>query len=370
MADVTVVGVGVIGLSIADELARAGAKVRVLDRSAFGTEASWAGAGMLPPGNLDRATTPEARLRGLSHRLWPSLVAWLCSKTGVDVGYRASGALRLFDDRRECDAELATWRAEQVPCEAIERGEVGELEPNLAAFDGPALHVPGQAQVRNPRLLKGLLASCAAQGVELVPNVAAVAWETDGDRVTGLGTPQGVFRSARYCVAAGAWTSALLEPLGVELSVRPVRGQIVLLNALPLPVSRMVEVGPRYLVPRPDGRVLVGATEEDAGFEKKNTAEAVGGLLQMAVELCPALANAAVERTWAGLRPGSPDGLPYLGRVPDFRNLFVAAGHFRSGLQMSPGTARVMRQLLLDQPTDIPLDGFSPVRHAATLEVR
>ncbi|HEX6985762.1 MAG TPA: FAD-dependent oxidoreductase, partial [Planctomycetaceae bacterium] len=139
----------------------------------------------------------------------------------------------------------------------------------------------------------------------------------------------------------------------------------VLLDAVPLPFTRMIELGPRYLVPRPDGRVLVGATEEEAGFEKRNTAAAVGDLLAMAVELCPALGGATVERTWAGLRPGSPDGLPYLGRVPDFENLFVAAGHFRSGLQMSPGTARVMRQLLLDQPTDIPLDGFSLSRHTA-----
>jgi glycine oxidase len=370
MADVTIVGGGVIGLSIADELARAGAKVRVLDKSAFGTEASWAGAGMLPPGNLDRATTPEARLRGLSHRLWPSLVAWLCSKTGIDVGYRASGALRLFDDPRECDAEIAAWRSEEVPCEVIGPDEVRELEPDLAPSDHVALHLPGQAQVRNPRLVKALAASCAAQGVDLVANVTAAAWETDGDRVTGLRTPQGVVRSARYCVAAGSWSASLLEPLGVELPVRPVRGQIVLLNALPLPVSRMVELGPRYLVPRPDGRVLVGATEEDAGFEKRSTAEAVGGLLRMAAELCPALGSAAVERTWAGLRPGSPDGLPYLGRLPGFRNLFVAAGHFRSGLQMSPGTGRVMRELLLDQPTDIPLDGFSPARHSDSLEAR
>jgi glycine oxidase len=127
----------------------------------------------------------------------------------------------------------------------------------------------------------------------------------------------------------------------------------------------MIEIGSRYLVPRPDGRVLVGATEEEAGFEKRNTAAAIADLLAMAVELCPALADATVERAWSGLRPGSPDGLPYLGRALDFANLFVAAGHFRSGLQMSPGTARLMRQALLDQPTDVPLDGFSLTRHTS-----
>lgn len=366
MADVTVLGGGVIGLSIADELARAGARVRVLDKSGFGTEASWAGAGMLPPGNLERAATPEALLRGLSHRLWPNLVAWLQAETGVDSGYRMSGAVRLFESGTERDAELSAWNAEAVPVEPLDAESLSDLEPEVTA-DRAALHLPSQCQVRNPRHLRALVASCLKQGVDLVAGAPALAWEADGDRVRGVRTPNGVFRSDRYCVTAGAWSGGLLEPLGMELPVRPVRGQIVLLDARPSPISRMIELGPRYLVPRPDGRVLVGATEEEAGFEKRNTAGAVAGLLRMATDVCPALADATVERTWAGLRPGSPDGLPYLGRVPDLDNLFVAAGHFRSGLQMSPGTARVMRQLLLGQPTDIPLGGFSVTRHAPTI---
>lgn len=368
MADVTILGGGVIGISIAEELARAGATVRVLDRADFGTEASWAGAGMLPPGNLEGASTPEALLRGLSHRLWPDFAARLQSSTGVDSGYRVSGAVRLFGgDAAERDAELAGWAAEGVPAEALDDESLADLEPALAADLSPALHLPGQAQIRNPRHLKSLVASCAREGGELLSGVATTSWEVDGDRISGVRTPQGVVRSDRYCVAAGAWSGGLLEPIGIELPVRPVRGQIVLLSARPLPFSRMIELGPRYLVPRPDGRVLVGATQEEAGFEKRNTAAAVGELLRLATDLSPALENATVERAWAGLRPGSPDGLPYLGRVPDFENLFVAAGHFRAGLQMSPGTARVMRQLLLDQPTDIPLDGFATDRHCAVM---
>ena len=367
MADVTILGGGVIGLSIAEELARAGATVRVLDRADFGTEASWAGAGMLPPGNLEWATTPEALLRGLSHRLWPEFAARLQSSTGVDSGYRVSGAVRLFGYGSERDAELAGWKAERISADALHEDSLAALEPALAAGLGPALHLPGQAQIRNPRHLKSLVASCVREGVELLPGVVTTSWEVDGDRISGVRTPQGVFRSDRYCVAAGAWSGGLLESLGIELPVRPVRGQIVLLASRLLPFSRMIELGPRYLVPRPDGRILVGATQEEAGFEKRNTAVAVGELLRLATDLCPALGCATVERTWAGLRPGSPDGLPYLGRAPDFENLFVAAGHFRAGLQMSPGTARVMRQLLLDQPTEIPLDGFAVDRHGAVM---
>lgn len=362
MADVTIVGGGIIGLSIADELARAGTTVRVLDRGNFGSEASWAGAGMLPPGNLERAATAEARLRGLSDRLWPNLVAWLGAQTGVDSGYRMSGALRLFQTDAERDAELALWQAEAIPCESISADELASLEPSLD-HRGPAIHLPSQAQIRNPRHLRALTASCARQGVELISHVPALSWERDGEQITGLRTPRNVYRSNRYCVAAGAWSRGVLEPLGIELPIRPIRGQIALLHALPMPFSQIIERGARYLVPRPDGRLLIGATEEDVGFQKQNTAAAIAGLLAMAVEICPSLGQGELERTWAGLRPGSPDGLPYLGRLRDFSNLFVAAGHFRSGLQMSPGTARLMRQTLLDQPTEIPLDEFAPDRH-------
>jgi glycine oxidase len=123
-------------------------------------------------------------------------------------------------------------------------------------------------------------------------------------------------------------------------------------------LSRIVERGKLYLVPRPDGRVLVGSTEEDAGFEKQTTAEGITSLLSFALELVPRLAGASVERCWAGLRPGSPDGLPFLGPVPGFENLYVAAGHFRSGLHLSPATGLLMKELLLGEPLSIPLEEF------------
>ena len=144
-------------------------------------------------------------------------------------------------------------------------------------------------------------------------------------------------------------------------------GQIVLLAVETPPFRHVIEVGRRYLVPRPDGRVLIGSTEEWAGFNKCNTAGAVAELLRFAVEVVPALAAARYERAWAGLRPRSLDGLPYLGRVPDTENLFVATGHFRSGLQMSPATAVLMRQLILAQEVLIPLDAFSPGRRPAEM---
>ena len=171
-------------------------------------------------------------------------------------------------------------------------------------------------------------------------------------------TDQGPVSAGQFLVTTGAWTDGLLQRSACRLGVRPVRGQIALLqtdDARPRPVLLQ---GKRYLVPRTDGRVLVGSTEEDAGFDARPTAAAIAGLLAFAAELVPSLAGAAVERCWAGLRPGSPDGLPFLGPAPDFSNLFVAAGHYRAGIQLSPATGRVMTDLLLGREPAVPLEAF------------
>jgi glycine oxidase len=164
--------------------------------------------------------------------------------------------------------------------------------------------------------------------------------------------------AGRFVLAAGAWTGGLLDQLGWRPGIRPVRGQIALLNTGAPLFRRVLLWGSRYLVPRPDGRVLVGSTEEDAGFTKRTTAAAISELLTLAGRLVPALAEAHLEQCWAGLRPGSPDGWPFLGPVPGCPNLYVAAGHFRAGIQLSPVTGLVLKELLLGQETTVPLEPF------------
>ena len=159
-------------------------------------------------------------------------------------------------------------------------------------------------------------------------------------------------------VAAGAWSAALLAEAGVSAPTPPLKGQIVLLRSATLPLRRIIEHGKNYLVPRDDGRILVGATEEDVGFETRTTADGVRGLLDEAIRLCPILAKAEVETAWAGLRPGSIDSRPYLGRAPGHRNLIVATGHKRAGLQLSTATAEVIADLVLGRPPRIDLSPF------------
>ena len=176
--------------------------------------------------------------------------------------------------------------------------------------------------------------------------------------MTAVRTSVGDLPCGTVVVAAGAWSGPLLEPIGVEAPTPPFKGQIVLLRSEQPLIRRVVEHGKNYLVPRDDGRVLVGATEEDVGFETKPTAQVTRMLLDLAVRLCPVLSEAAVEATWAGLRPGSCDSKPYIGHAPGFENVLVASGHKRAGLQLAPATAELVADLVLDRVPRLDVAAF------------
>ena len=358
MTDVLVVGGGVIGLSIAWELARNGVSVKLLDQGAFGQEASWAGAGILPPGNPDSATHPYDRLRGESCRLWPKWSAELLELTGIDNGFLDCGGIeiRLAGPTDQLDDLAESWRQEHVTVELLDRTELLELEPALNPSAVVGLRLPEKCQVRNPRHSKALIAALASAGVELLPGEPVTELVRDNGRIVAARTLNGEHVAGQFVVAAGAWSRRLLAACGAHVAVEPVRGQIVMLATQPLPFTHIIGLGARYLVPRPDGRVLVGATEEWVGYRKENTADAVAGLIRFAQDLVPGLAAARFERCWAGLRPGAGDGLPYLGPVPGNDNLFVATGHFRAGVQLSPGTAVLVRQMILGQDLMVPIE--------------
>jgi glycine oxidase len=354
--DVLVLGGGVIGLTTAYFLARHGARVAVLEQGDFGRQASWAGAGIIPPGDSSRARTPYDRLRALSAEMYPELSQELRERTGLDNGYIVCGGLELVAPGEELPAD--EWGGEGIAFREIRGPELHALEPALAPTVTQGYHLPGMAQVRNPRHVKALRAACELLGVELTPDCPVLGFVRRGHHIEAVTTAQGNRTAGRFLLAAGAWSEALLEPLGWRPGIRPVRGQIALLNTGEARIRPVLLHGRRYLVPRPDGHVLVGSTEEDAGFDARPTAEAVAELLAFAISLVPDLGRAVPERAWAGLRPGSPDGLPFLGAVPGWDNLFVAAGHFRAGIQLSPATGLVMRQALLGENPAIPLHDF------------
>jgi glycine oxidase len=358
-ADVLIIGGGVIGLTTAYFLAgRESAKVIVADRGALGREASWAGAGIIPPGRPEAAATPLARLRAVSSAMFPQLSADLRESTGVDNGYRVSGGIEIAADE---SVDTAAWTAEGIEWRAVNRDELWQVERALAPA-GPAFFVPGMAQIRNPRHVQALIAAATGRGVKMRPGCPVLSFERYGGRIAAAVTSDGPIFAEQYVICSGAWTDTLLAPLGGGIGCRPIRGQIALLRCAWPVLNRIVLVGKRYIVPRDDGRVLVGSTEEDAGFDATTTAGEIGGLLQFATDTVPALAAAGVEKCWAGLRPGNRDGLPTLGRVPGCDNFWVAAGHFRAGLQLSAATGLVMAEALAGAKPTVPLESFRPDR--------
>lgn len=362
MSKCLIVGGGVVGLSLAYELAGHGFEVQVIDAGQPGREASWAGAGILPPAPRC-SDDPLEQLTALSNTLHVEWSQELRRQTQIDNGFRRCGAVYLARDDEEASrleryAALAQSQGIAVVRQSIE--EMAQLEPGLLPGNAPraAYYVADEWQLRNPRHLKALLVGCAQRGVEVTPGVAAHDFEIRAGRVRRVLSAQGTIAIDQVCVTSGAWTRVLAERLGCELAIKPIRGQMALLSSSRQMLSRIVNEGSRYLVPRPDGRILAGSTEEDAGFDRSTTVGGIEGLLAFAVGLVPELATAQLERTWAGLRPSTSDGAPYLGPVPGLSNAFVAAGHFRSGLQLSTGTAVVMGQLLRGEKSQIDLSPF------------
>ncbi|MFK7821728.1 MAG: glycine oxidase ThiO [Planctomycetaceae bacterium] len=366
--DVIVVGGGAIGLTTAWELAQQGVSVRVIDRGRCGREASWAGAGMIIPGNVSRAKTPESRLRAHSFEAWPEISRKLLDQTGINNEFRSCGGLevRFEPDSTEIKSEVEQWRAEGIEVEPLVGRDLVLAESLVSTELACGYQLPAMSQVRNPRHLRALQMACESLGVQFVEEDAVVGFHRNGSQMMSVQTEKATFAADQICVCAGAWTRQLLDGTGFEFDVQPVRGQIVMLKSNPLPFRHIIQIGPRYIVPRSDGRALIGSTEEHVGFEKRTTAAGVNGLLQFAISVVPALAEAAVERTWSGLRPGSPRGIPFIGNVEGTDNLFVAAGHFRCGLQNSPGTGRLLRELMLGQPTTLIPSDFDAHVHTAS----
>jgi len=369
MHDCLIIGGGVIGLSLAYELARAGQRVRVVDRIHPGREASWAAAGILPPSSQAADADPLERLAAISLRLHPEWAARLLDETGIDNGLRRCGALYLADDGLldELAAMARQSRRGGVAIEELSSEAAARLEPALepAVTAGrlrAGLLVHDELQIRSPWNLQALEAACVRRGVEISADTEVEGFEIVGDRIATARTKQGSIAAERFCVTSGAWSGGLLSKLGVHVAIKPIRGQIVLLRTAKPILRRAVYAGPHYFVPRDDGHLLVGSTLEDVGFDRRVTSEAVRELLDFAIDWIPELRTAEMECCWAGLRPASADGRPYLGRVPGLQNAFAAAGHYRSGLILAPATAVFMAQLIRGQTPEFDLTPFAVER--------
>jgi glycine oxidase len=371
--DVAVLGGGVAGLSVAWRARERGLGVVVLDRGELGAAASSVAAGMLAP--VTEADPGERALLELglqSARRWPAFAVELHGLTGIDVGHTACGTLVVARDRDEAEAlerelelrERLGLRAERLLPSAARR-----LEPALAPALRLALDVPGDHAV-DPRLLTAALARAAeGAGAVLRPGTAVERVEHDGRRVTGVALAGGErVTAAQVVVAAGAWSGGLDGlPEEARVPVRPVKGQTLRLRdpAGPGLLTRVVRFAGGYLVPRSDGRYVLGATMEERGFDTTITAGAVHELLRDAAELVPGVLELEIEELVAGLRPATPDNAPVLGASPALEGLVWATGHHRNGILLAPVSAALVAAELAG---DAPAHAFGPGRFARVPE--
>jgi glycine oxidase len=358
---ILIIGGGIIGCSIAWELAKAGRSVTLVDKGRLGEEATSAAAGMLGAHVELHHPGPFFELCKISRELYRGWTEELKEESGISAQYIGEGIVRIArddEDERELRSRLV-WMDGAVWCGP---DEMRRLEPALAPEVRGGLYLPDDHQIHPVALARALRAALFARGCAVREGVPALSLIREGDRVTGVRTAEGDLFADAVILAAGAWSAALVQPLGVELPVFPVKGQCLSLRPdKPVNVKTVFTRG-CYIVPRLDGTVTIGATQEEAGFDKTATVPAIAALHETAAALLPGLADAAFVSTWTGLRPGSPEAVPYLGPLDEVPGLVFAAGHYRNGILLAPVTARLIRQLLLGETPIVPPEPFLPQR--------
>jgi len=362
-SDVIVIGGGVVGTSVAYFLAREGVSVTLFERDGLAAHASGAAAGMLAPiceSGGDGALF-EAGLSSL--KSFPGLVAELREQSGIDPQYVQSGILRVAESPVVA-AELRA-QAMEIPghdLEWLDSDAAREREPQLAPGVHGGLWSPNEAHVYSPLLTQAYAQSAARLGARILTGDPVVGLIRDGDQVLGVKTAAGEWGAAQVVFAAGVWTRYCAEWLGERLAMDPVRGQILALEQPRPPLRTIVWSGHTYLVPKLNGTVVVGATEERVGFDRRNTAAGVAGLIAAATGVVPTLAACTFRQAWSGLRPDTPDHLPVIGPVPGLPGVLLAAGHYRNGVLLSPITGQAITDWVVRRDLSPLIHPFLPDR--------
>ncbi len=364
MTNCLLIGGGIIGLSLACELARRGMSVTVVEQGEWGGQASSAAAGMLAP--LKEFQTPGPLLDfGMeSLQIYSDWVSELEEMTGADVQFSLDGVLTVATNEAEAEALLAKYRWQKAAgynVHWLTGSEPQEVEPLLTPKVIAAIHSPDEGHIHNRMLLGALVTACQKLGVTLVKGCVVTGLSSQAERVTGVETTSGTFHAEHTVITSGAWAGIMLNWLGASIPVCPVRGQIAAVSSAGIPLRTVVFGTSGYITPKRDGRIVIGATEDEAGFQKDVTLGGLASVCAGVLPYVPALQNAAFLEAWAGLRPATADGKPLLGPVPGWSGLSIAGGHFRNGILLSPATAKRMADFLTGHGVES-LQPFAPAR--------
>lgn len=363
--DTLIIGGGVIGCAIAYELAKAGQKPLVIEKDTLGSQATCAGAGMLGAQVEMHSPGPMFELGLASRALFPQWQQELSEISGIDIELQTPGIFRVAVDEADRRSLLERQKWQQEHGQRAIWMEDDELRRELGDLVSPtfgALYLPDDHQVRNPQLLLALSASAKRLGANFLENTAMIGFLTENGAVVGVKTINGSIYADRVIVAAGAWSGLLASQLGLEVPIFPVKGQSFFLDTYAPPSPYTIFTHGCYILPKRNGQIYVGATEEESGFDRRPNLGSLASLSSRATTLMPTLGALSFSRPISGLRPGSQDGLPFLGAVPNVQGLYLASGHFRNGVLLSAITSKVMSDLIMTGKPSLDLTPFSVIR--------
>lgn len=371
--DVVIIGAGVIGCSIAYFLTQESErklKIVVLDKNGIGGEASAGAAGMLASQIETESPGPFFNLCTESRALFPNLAEELLQTCGVDIEYLASGILSLAytDQEAESQQNRINWQKNLgLECEWLSQDKIAQRLPFLAKEPLGGFWSARDGQVSSNRLTMAFAESAKKLGVDFYEQQDVGELNLKTSQLVSLQTKTRKFSADRYIFSAGSWTGKILKNF---VPVKPVKGQILIFKTpknislweSPIFCGSTPDGIHCYLVPKKDGHLYVGATDEDCGFDKEENEEATKRLSQYVSELFPEISNSPWKGVWVGLRPDTPDHLPILGQAPGFKNVFVASGHYRNGILLAPISGKILAELILKGKSTFPIEPFSPVR--------
>jgi len=345
--DTIIVGAGINGLMTAYHLYQAGMKPLLLEQGEIAKESSWAGGGILSPLYPWRYPDAVTRLVSISQQAYPELCRELREQTGIDPQWLRSG---LYIQQVDDEAAALDWcNRFHIPHEWITPEQHESRFKYVSACNGSSLYFEDVAQVRNPRLVKALAKYLYERGVPLISRQALQNIVVKNRRVQKIVTENQVFSCDNLCLCSGAWIRQLIPEGFRNVAIEPVKGQMILLQSTPELINHIVLRDSRYVIPRKDGLTLVGSTLEKTGYDKTITEEAKDQLLKIAGEIIPQLNNYKLVNHWAGLRPGSPDGIPNICQHPEVDGLYINGGQYRNGVAMAPASGQLMANLILGQ---------------------
>jgi len=365
--DVAIIGGGINGSSIAYQLSKLGKKVVMIEKNHLACEASSAAAGMLAAQAEIEDDGPFFQLALKSQAMFSSLSNELFELTGIDIEFVRKGMLKIAETEeiaKEVKQQAAFQQLWDSEIEWLDSHNIRELEPFLSPDVAGGMFIPNDGHVQPAKLSKAFAKAAEQFGATILENTEVYSFNYENDRVNGVKTTLGNIYCNQVVLATGAWASKLMHETGLDLSIYPVKGECFSVKTdIPI-INRTIFSDKRcYLVPKRNGEIFIGATQIDHTFDKRVTPSGIATLVERASQLVPQIKDAPWERVWAGLRPQTGDGLPYLGEHPLWKGLFIAAGHYRNGILLSPVTGTLVADLLDGRPDENLLSAFRIDRH-------